>query len=70
MPKNRIAVRTLKEIREENSLSVRGMALKVGVSPNTITRIENGLPVRHTTKLKIAKALKLSPEDIEFFVVA
>ena len=59
-------VKTLKEIREENALSIRDLALKAGVSPSTIVRIENGLPIRHISKRKIAKALHKKPSDIDF----
>jgi transcriptional regulator with XRE-family HTH domain len=50
-------------------LSIRDFAAKVGVSPITIEKIESGLPVTATTKSKIAKALEIPLEDIEFFVV-
>jgi transcriptional regulator with XRE-family HTH domain len=53
MAKDSKAKRTLKEIREEKALSMRDMARKAGVSPITIARIENGLPVTHATKLKV-----------------
>jgi DNA-binding XRE family transcriptional regulator len=66
---NTDARRTLKAIREENSLSIHDFAVKVGVSPSTIEKIESGLPVTATTKSKIAKALELPLADIEFFVV-
>ena len=62
-------MKTLKEIREEKALSIRDLALKAGVSPSTISRTENGLPIKNATKVKIAKALKVSPKEIEFFVV-
>ena len=62
-------MKTLKEIREEKALSIRDLALKAGVSPSTISRTENGLPIKNATKVKIAKALKVSLKEIEFFVV-
>ena len=66
---NTDAKRTLKAIRDENGLSIHDFAVKVGVSPSTIEKIEGGLPVTATTKRKIAKALELPLTDIEFFVV-
>ena len=66
---NMDARRPLRAIREEIGLSIRDFAAKVGVSPSTIEKIESGLPVTATTKSKIAKALELPLEDIEFFVV-
>ena len=62
-------MKTLKELREENGLSISDLALKAGVSPSTIARTESGLPIRNATKVKIAKALKVPPEEIEFFIV-
>jgi transcriptional regulator with XRE-family HTH domain len=59
-------MRTLKEIREQEALTVLTLARKAGVSPSTIARVESGLPARHVTRRKIAKALKVSPKDIDF----
>jgi transcriptional regulator with XRE-family HTH domain len=62
-------MKTLKELREEKGLSINELAAKAGVSSSTIARTESGLPIRNTTKVKIAKALKVPLEEIEFFVV-
>ena len=62
-------IKTLKEMREEKGLSIGELAIKAGVSPSTISRTENGLPIKNATKVKIAKALKVSLKEIEFFVV-
>jgi transcriptional regulator with XRE-family HTH domain len=59
-------MRTLKEIREANDLTIRSLAVKAGVSPNTVCRMEQGLPSRRTTKNKIAKTLHKKPSDIDF----
>ena len=56
-------------MREEKGLSIGELAIKAGVSPSTISRTENGLPIKNATKVKIAKALNVSPKEIEFFVV-
>ena len=52
---------TVKELREKNALSIRDLAHKSGVSPSTVERIESGLPVRPSTRRKIAKALHVKP---------
>lgn len=59
-------MKTLKEIREENALSIRDLALKAGISPNTITLVEHGRPARHITKRKIASALHIKPSNIDW----
>jgi DNA-binding XRE family transcriptional regulator len=59
-------VKTVKELRIENALSIRDLAIKAGVSPNTIVHIESGLPARHITKRAISKAFKVSPKDIDW----
>jgi transcriptional regulator with XRE-family HTH domain len=61
-----LTVKKIKVIREQKALSVRDLALKAGISPSTIVRIESGLPVRHITKRKIAKALGVEPSYIDF----
>jgi DNA-binding XRE family transcriptional regulator len=47
----------LKEIRESLMISKVELAKKTEVSPKTITRIEQGLPCRMETKLKIIRTL-------------
>lgn len=56
----------LKEIREREALSIRDLAKKSGVSPNTIYRIEQGKESRFVTRRKIAKALEVKPSEIQF----
>jgi transcriptional regulator with XRE-family HTH domain len=62
-------MKTLKELREEKGLSITDLAAKAGVSPSTIARTESGLPIRNATKIKIAAALKVPLQEIEFFIV-
>lgn len=64
-----LRINTLKEIRGEHGISIGELALKAGISPSTISRTENGLPIRNSSKVKIAKALNISPKKIDFFVV-
>jgi len=59
-------MKTLKELRLENELSIIDLASKAGVSFGTIVRIERGLPAKSVTKRKIAKALHKRPSDIDF----
>jgi len=59
-------MKTLKELRLENGLSIIDLATKAGVSFGTIVRIERGLPAKPVTKRKIAKALHLRLPDIDF----
>ena len=59
-------MKTLKELRLENGLSIIDMATKASVSFGTIVRIENGLPTKPVTKRKITKALHKRLSDIDF----
>jgi len=56
---------SLKEIRESLMVSKVELAKMANTSPNTITRIEQGLPCRIETKRKIVSALehKISDEN-------
>jgi transcriptional regulator with XRE-family HTH domain len=56
----------LKEWRTKKAISIEELAEKADVSPVTIHNIEHGNPSRHSTKRKIAKALGLKPEEIDF----
>ncbi|NQT73582.1 MAG: helix-turn-helix transcriptional regulator [Chloroflexi bacterium] len=58
---------TLKELRKKRVLSQRDLADISGVSHATINRLENGLQEpRFKTIRKLAKALKVKPNEIEF----
>lgn len=58
----------LKKIRESLMMSKAELSRKAGISPITITRIENGMPCRMETKRKILLALgyKISDKDKVF----
>jgi DNA-binding XRE family transcriptional regulator len=63
-----IMVMTLKEHRERAYLTTRELAKKAGVAAPTLWRIETGQNKPHiSTMRKIAKALKVKPEDIAEF---
>ncbi|MBW2450428.1 MAG: helix-turn-helix transcriptional regulator [Deltaproteobacteria bacterium] len=59
----------LKQIRESLMMSKAELSRKAGISPITITRIENGMPCRMETKRKILLALgyKISDKNKVFF---
>lgn len=57
------AKNTLKKVREARLMSKTELARTAGVSPITISRIENGLPCRMETQRKIILALGLKLSD-------
>jgi len=59
----------LKKIRESLMMSKAELSRKAGISPITITRIENGMLCRMETKRKILLALgyKISDKNKVFF---
>jgi DNA-binding XRE family transcriptional regulator len=59
----------LKKIRESLMMSKAELSRKAGISPITITRIEQGMPCRMETKRKILLALeyKISDKNKVFF---
>jgi DNA-binding XRE family transcriptional regulator len=54
---------SLKKVREARLMSKTELARTAGVSPITISRIENGLPCRMATQRKIILALGLKLSD-------
>jgi DNA-binding XRE family transcriptional regulator len=52
-----VAANRLKEIRERRMTSKVELARKAGISPNTLDRVEKGLPCRMETKRKILLSL-------------
>ena len=53
----------LRRYREENLISKAELSRKAGLSPITISRIEEGFPCRIDTKRKILEALGLVVKD-------
>jgi DNA-binding XRE family transcriptional regulator len=53
----------LKKVREARLMSKTELARTAGVSPITISRIEDGLPCRMATQRKIILALGLKLSD-------
>jgi DNA-binding XRE family transcriptional regulator len=58
-----MATNKLKSVRESFLLSKTELSRLAGVSPITITRIENGLPCRMETQRKILLALGFKISD-------
>ncbi|MBP7340843.1 MAG: helix-turn-helix domain-containing protein [Smithellaceae bacterium] len=57
--KNRV-----KKYRESIPLSISELARKAGLTPQTVAKMEKGLPTRKNSELKVAKALQKSHEDV------
>jgi transcriptional regulator with XRE-family HTH domain len=49
----------LRRIREARTLSQIELSERSGVAQSTVSRAENGLPVRHVTVRKLARALRV-----------
>ena len=59
MRKNKI-----RQFREAIPLSSAELARKAGLAPQTIAKMENGLPTRRNSELKVAKALQKKYEEV------
>ena len=58
---------TLREVREKMALSQADLGRAAGVRAATITDIETGKrPPRPSTRRKLAKALGIRPQDIDW----
>jgi DNA-binding XRE family transcriptional regulator len=53
----------VQRLREEQLLTKAELARKAGISPLTVTRIENGLECRMDTQRKVILALGYTPSD-------
>jgi DNA-binding XRE family transcriptional regulator len=54
----------VKKFRESIPLSVAQLARKAELTPQTIAKMEKGLPTRKNSELKVAKALQKTYEDV------
>jgi len=61
MQKNRV-----KKFREEVPLSISELARKAQLTPQTIAKMEKGLPTRKNSELKVAKALRKQYKEVFF----
>jgi DNA-binding XRE family transcriptional regulator len=59
MRKNKI-----RQLREAIPLSVTKLARMAGLVPQTIAKMEKGMPTRRNSKLKVAKALQKKYEEV------
>jgi len=59
IPKNRV-----KEFREFNAWSIAELARKAGIVPQTISKMEKGIATSRNSKLKVAKALEKTIEEV------
>ena len=57
--KNRVKI-----FREAIPLSISELARKAELTPQTIAKMEKGLPTRKNSELKVAKALQKKYEEI------
>jgi DNA-binding XRE family transcriptional regulator len=61
MRKNRV-----KKFREEIPLSISELARRAELTPQTIAKMEKGLPTRKNSELKVAKALQKQYKEVFF----
>jgi DNA-binding XRE family transcriptional regulator len=54
----------VKKFRESIPLSVSKLARKTELTPQTVAKMEKGLPTRKNSELKVAKALQKAYEDV------
>jgi DNA-binding XRE family transcriptional regulator len=54
----------VKQFREAIPLSIAELARRAGLTPQTIAKMEKGLPTRKYSELKVAKALQKKHEDV------
>ena len=54
----------VKQFREAIPLSIAELARRAGLTPQTIAKMEKGLPTRKYSELKVAKALQKKYEDV------
>ena len=59
MRKNKI-----RQLREAIPLSTAKLARMAGLVPQTIAKMEKGLPTRRNSELKVAKALLMKYEEV------
>lgn len=59
MRKNKVRL-----FRESIPLSIAELSRRAGLAPQTITKMEKGIPTRKNSKLKVAKALQKKYEDV------
>jgi DNA-binding XRE family transcriptional regulator len=56
----------VRQLRESIPLSIAELARRAGLTYQTVTKMEKGLPTRKYSELKVAKALNKKYEDVFF----
>ncbi|MEN6620763.1 MAG: helix-turn-helix domain-containing protein [Smithella sp.] len=54
----------VKKLREEIPLSISELARRAELTPQTIAKMEKGLPTRKNSELKVAKALNKKYNEV------
>ena len=55
----------LTELRERKNLSIRDLALRAGIDPRQLSRIEAGdVNIHFTTIVALARGLGITPEEL------
>ena len=54
----------MKKFRESIPLSISELARKAELTPQTIAKMEKGIPTRKNSELKVAKALQREYEEV------
>jgi len=54
----------IRQFREAIPLSLAELARRAGLAPQTIAKMEKGLPTRRNSELKVAKALQKKYEEV------
>ncbi|MDH4387337.1 MAG: XRE family transcriptional regulator [Fimbriimonas sp.] len=54
----------IKSLRQVRGLTLRGLADRVGVSKNTLLRLEQGFPIAEPTLIKLCNALQTIPPNL------
>jgi len=54
----------IRQFREAIPLSLAELARRAGLAPQTVAKMEKGLPTRRNSELKVAKALQKKIEEV------
>jgi len=60
----KIGKNRVKKFRESIPLSISELARKAELTPQTIAKMEKGIPTRKNSELKVAKALQRKHEEV------
>ncbi len=59
-------INRVRQFREAIPLSIAELARRAGLAPQTVTKMEKGLPTRKYSELKVAKALQKKYDEVFF----